>query len=266
MSKPFSKISGKPHSEPSEEVDDGRVAEATFEEIRTAQEELRQIVRAKTESRLEEVRKKREEAELLGKGRSTERIAVDSIDAGILEMRRGGVPDEIAALPLDHPVRIRWEKGYRQRRDGSWFRINVSDLEERRRVKFINRLKSRFSMTLVIALILVVPIGFSGYHKALVEVREKILATLDVKGIAPDDPWILREYGVVSQIKWLPTLKNILAEIEKLPKSISLFPDNPELGGYLGYITKHNKKFDPEEALDWDARMMRKSSQSYYHD
>ena len=266
MNQPLSEVSGRSQDKPTDEREEERVAEPTFKEIRTSEEEIRQGVRAKLERKLDGVRKQREKDALLGVGPPTDRIAIDAIKGVAMDTKRGDLPEEIAVLPAHHPTRIRWEKGYRQRKDGSWFRVSAPTVEERRRIRIVNELKSRFSMIFVLLVIILSPVAFSAYYNEWTEVREKIFTSLENKGIPQDDPWILREHGVVSQVKWLPTLYKILEEVEKLPKSLSLFPGNPEPGSYLNYITKHNKKFDPEEAMDWDSRMMRKSSQSFSHD
>lgn len=253
-------FSGSPPPAPSEE-DDGRITELSFKEIRRLEEEMRERAQKKSARELETIRKKREKDALLGKGPSTEQVSLDEIDPETVEERLGGMPEEIASLPADHPIRARWEKGFRERPDGTWHKIYVEKRELRRIEKVVHRVKARFVMLLVVFLAIVIPMGVHSYQKTLKALRKEIVTVLDSKGIAQDDPWILKQHGHIARIQWIPTLNTILVDVQEMPRSFSLFPDNPEPGSYLEHISTHNKPFDPEEAMDWDSRLLRKPPQ-----
>ncbi|MEO5339337.1 MAG: hypothetical protein H7837_02295 [Magnetococcus sp. MYC-9] len=228
-----------------------------MEEIEELEEELLEQKRAKTQKELEEIRKKKEEDELLGKTKKIEKVDLAQIrPAGVQNSKKGGLPEHIAALPKDHPVRVRWEKGYRQRADGSWAKTAAPVHRE-------SSLKAWIKFLVISGLILGGSIGamkgVDSYRDALQKKRDEVIDIITRKGYALDDPEVRSMYYEVVTTSYLPKLDQILDSLKKAPRKLQEpLVANPEAGSYVDYIKRHGLPFDEREAMEWQTRSMRK--------
>ncbi len=230
----------------------------SIEEIEELEEELHEQQRAKTQQELAEIRKKKEEDELLGKTKKVQKVDLSQIKpTGGKSSKKGGLPEHIASLPKDHPIRLRWEKGYRQRPDGSWAKTALPTAEERSSakewIKFV-------VVTLVIVLVAAgVMKGIDSYREALQKRRDEVVDIITKKGFSLDDPEVRSVYVEVTTTAWLPKLDKLLENLKRIPrKLLEPFIENPEQGSYVDYIKRHGKPFDEREAIEWQTRSMRK--------
>ncbi|MBF0585041.1 MAG: hypothetical protein HQL80_12525 [Magnetococcales bacterium] len=237
------------------EVDEGKIEELSFGEIRELEKELAEQQKAKTQQELEAVRKKKEEDELSGKKKEVQKVSISEVKSSAKASKRGGLPEHIAALPKDHPIRQRWEKGFRQRPDGSWVKAappmdTGRTLEEW--AKFLG-------LWLAVILLLVsIARGTKVYRDTLQQKREEVVDIITKKGLALDDPEIKATYMEAITTSWLPTLEKLLEAIRRVPRKFDMFPSNPEQGSYMEYIQRHGKQFDEREALEWQTRSLRR--------
>lgn len=238
-----------------QDKEDKKVKELSFDEIRALEQEFIELTRNKTKLELEEVRKQREEDELLGKTITIgEKIDLSEIETE-LSGKRGGLPEQLATLPEDHPLRARFEQGYRRRPDGSWYQfVERSAAEE-----ISTQLKQSASLLLPILIVLIVIVfGLQRYNTSLSNIRTEIKETILNKGLSFDDPIVQDKYKQSLVTNWIPKLNEILKEIEKIPRSYAAFPDNPEKGSYIDHITKHSLPFDEKDAKEWYTNNIRK--------
>ncbi|MEO5364120.1 MAG: hypothetical protein H7838_10930 [Magnetococcus sp. DMHC-8] len=233
----------------------------SIDEIAELEEELHEQQRAKTAQELEAIRKKKEEDELLGKTKKVQKVDLSQMQRpGTKQSKKGGLPEHIAALPKDHPIRLRWEKGYRQRPDGSWAKtalpIQESGGSAKEWIKFV-------VVTVVILLIAAgVMKGVDSYREALQKKRDEVIEIITKKGFSLDDPEVRAVYMDISTTAWLPKLEKALENLKRIPrKFVEQFVDNPEQGSYVDYIKRHGKPFDEREAIEWQTRSMRKPAE-----
>lgn len=253
-----SSVSRPSRQERSNTDEEEKIEELTFEEIRDSEEEMRKLARAKIERERKEIREKKEKDALLGRQREVEKISIDEIGTSVIKARKQGeLPEHIAALPKKHPIRVRWEKGYRQREDGSWHKTVIVPKKKKKRLTKRATEPLLFKGSIA-ALIIATFIGVEKYQEDLLDTREEILTILKEKRISLNDPWIREKYGDISKLRWLPSLEKILAEIRKRPRNFDIFPSNPEPGSYLEYIQRHDKPFDARDAMEWESRLLRK--------
>lgn len=232
---------------------DGKVEELSFEEIRKSDQELRQLARAKTQKELEDIRKRRQQQELAGKQKSTATVSLSEIKTD-MEDQQGGLPEHIAALAKDHPIRVRWEKGFRQRADGTWYKA-YQPIKKRK----TSHLKAFFFYWVPLILLAVgLLIGAKQYMEDVSKLRETIVDTVKKKGLALTDPRLREQYRRLFATNWIPDLERLLADIQKIPRNFDTFADNPEEGSYLEHIKRHNKVFNAREALEWHTKIIRK--------
>ncbi|MBF0461165.1 MAG: hypothetical protein HQL87_07200 [Magnetococcales bacterium] len=254
---------GKPavaaKSKPTQQAEEAPEEELpSIEEIEELEEELLEQKRAKTQQELEEIRKRKEEDELLGRVKKVQKVDLSQIKpAGTKDRKAGGLPEHIAALPKDHPIRKRWEKGYRQRPDGSWVK-SAAPVQEKGNavkewIKFV-------CVSLVIVLIAAgVMKGVDSYRDSLQKKRDEAVDIITKKGFSLDDQEVRATYIEIVTTSWLPRLEKLLENLKKIPRKIlEAFPENPEQGSYVDYIRRHGKPFDEREAIEWQTRSMRK--------
>lgn len=233
---------------------DGKIEELSFEELRQADEELKSLARAKTQKELATIRKKKEQLELSGKRKSTDKVSLDELQTDF-DGNEGGLPEHLAKLPQDHPLRIRWEKGYRQRSDGTWFRAYIPPPKPKD-----NKVLKTVLLYWVPIIMLAVGLlyGTKVYIKKLSDTRTNITETVKKKALAVDDPVIKAKLKKIWEINWLPDLEKLLKDIEKIPRNFDNFDDNSETGSYMEHIKRHNKAFNAREALEWHTKSIRK--------
>lgn len=256
--KPAVASTKKPTAPSDQPVDDGKIEELSFGEIRELEKELAEQQRAKTQQELEEVRKKREADELSGKPKEVQKVSISEVKSAPKATKRGGLPEHIAALPKDHPIRQRWEKGFRQRPDGSWVKAAPAMDTGRTLTEWIQFLGV---WLLVILVVVGITRGMKVYRDALKDKREEVVDVITKKGLALDDPAVKSIYMEAVTTSWLPTLEKLLESIRSIPRKFDMFPDNPETGSYMDYIQRHGKQFDEREALEWQTRELRKPKQ-----
>lgn len=235
---------------------DGKYDELDFSQMAEQDADLRKAARAKSEEELKKIRKKRELEELTGKKSSGDQVSLDQLQTE-MEGDKGGLPPHLAALPKDHPLRVRWEKGFRIRPDGTWY----APLELRR----ANRRKQMVKYALffwlpVILLGIGLVVGTTWYAERMASVREEIIDLTKKKSLDLKDPEIKGKMDLVRETTWLPDLRRLLEEFKKIPRNFSVFEDNPEPGSYIDYIKRHNLPFVQRDAVEWRTRIIRKPS------
>ena len=251
-SKPSKSKGGKEDND-----DEAKIEELSFEEIKALEEEFIQLTQGKVKKELDEIKKKREEDALLGRERKVEeQVSLSDIETAF-ESKKGGLPPHLAALPPEHPLRARFEQGYRRRPDGTWFKA-VEDPEARSK-----RGKTKKSSTLVFWIMTLLVLfamlaGMRSYNKALEAKRDQIIAIIKKKGLDLQNPKIKERYKLILVTKWIPDLDRLLREIQRMPRNYDIFPDNVEPGSYLDYIERHNLPFDEMDAQEWFTRSIRK--------
>ncbi|MBF0162096.1 MAG: hypothetical protein HQL88_07395 [Magnetococcales bacterium] len=230
----------------------------SIEEISELEEELLDQKRVKNQQELEAIRKKKEEDELLGKTKKVQKVDLSQIKpVGGKPSKQGGLPEHIAALPKDHPIRMRWEKGYRQRADGTWVKTAAA-IHDRG-----SSLRDWIKFVVVSGVLLAVAAGViwgvDSYRDILQRKRDEVIDVITRKGYALDDPEVRLLYYEVTTSTWLPRLEKILESLKKTPRKLfEPVVSNPEEGSYVDYIKRHGLPFDEREAIEWQTRSMRK--------
>lgn len=258
--KPAVASSKKPAAPSEQPVDDGKIEELSFGEIRELEKELAGQQQAKLQQGLEEVRKKKEADELSGKpSKEVQKVSISEVKSAPKTTKRGGLPEHIAALPKEHPIRQRWEKGFRQRPDGSWVKAAPAMDTGRTLEEWI-----KFLGVWLVAILVLVGLtrGLKVYRDTLKDKREEVVQVITQKGLALDDPAVKSLYREAVTTSWLPTLEKLLESIRNVPRNFDIFPDNPEDGSYMDHIERHGKQFDEREALEWQTREIRKPKQA----
>ena len=250
---------GKP-SKHSDETDEGKIEELSFEEIRALEQEFIELTQGKVKKDLEAVRKKREEDELLGRKRTVEKTDLSDIETAFTG-KKGGLPEHLANLPPEHPLRARFEQGFRRRPDGTWYKSGTT-LSSHGRKKSAPMKKAALYWLPLILVLMTFFVLARMYHKELEHKRATIIEIVKKKGLALNDPVIRRKYQLILITNWLPDLERLLREIERIPRNFDAFPDNPEVGSYIDYIKKHSKPFDEKDAQEWYTRSIRKPAWS----
>jgi hypothetical protein len=243
-----------------EKAEDAGVEELKFEQIRDQGQELKNIREAHAVEQLEKIKKQRltEKPKKVQKGKGDTRIDVEELVTET-EDRKGGMPEHIAALSATHPIRVRWEKGFRQREDGTWYKLTEDDLTQ----ESISMSEEKQTALLIIPLIvlgLLLVIGGNWYVDQISDTRKQIFKTVRQKEMKKNDPKTKAKLKRARDSSWLPELTGLLEEFKKVKSKFTSLSDNAEGGSYIKHIKKHNKKFDPEEAMRWRTRIIRKPS------
>ncbi|MBF0195035.1 MAG: hypothetical protein HQL71_10790 [Magnetococcales bacterium] len=239
--------------------EDGGIQELGFEQMKEMGNELKVLRESHAQEQIEKIQKLRAEAPQKEdkKGDADTRLDVSELVTET-EARKGGIPDHIAALPANHPIRIRWEKGFRQREDGTWYQISEDELHNDRGISEEKQRAFLIIPLIIIGIALV--IGGNWYASKLTDTRKDIINTVKLKGIK-DKPETKKLLKKAYRSQWLPELTGILKDFKKVKRSFDAFSDNQESGSYIQHIKKHNKKFDAEEAMQWRTRAIRKPTQ-----
>lgn len=185
----------------------------------------------------------------------------DTLPSAPLTSSKGELPGPIAALPEDHPARKQWEKEYRQQADGSWTKAdNAAGPSKKSRRKKREKMISQLVTILFLAAITLV--GTQIYRTALNEKRQIILRIIKQRGFEKDDPTVHALYVAASMTSWLPELDRLLELSRGLPfKTLESLPENPEKGSYIEYIQRYDLPFNEGEALEWQARSLRRPAE-----
>ncbi len=250
--KPIGSMSDARRDEPA----DGKVDELDFAQMAEQDAELRNKAREKSKKELEKIRKKRELEELTGKKHATEQVSLSELDTE-MEGDKGGLPAHLAALPQNHPLRIRWEKGFRIRPDGSWY-APLALRKKNRRKQILKNIIFYWIPIILIGIGLV--IGSQWYSTRMDSIRDEIKEVVKKKALDLKDPQVKDKYRRVQETTWLPDLEKLLKEFQTIPRNFNIFSDNPEPGSYVDYIKRHNLPFNQREALEWRTRIIRKPS------
>jgi len=240
------------------DTEEAGVAELSFDQMKEMGKELKRLREAHAKDQIEKIKKQQAEEpkKKKKKGEADTRIDVSELDTET-EARKGGMPEHIAALPENHPIRLRWEKGFRQREDGTWYQLSAEELQDH-----IGISKEKQQAFLLIPLILIgllMVIGGNWYEGRLAETRKDIVNTIKLKNVK-DKPETKEKLKKAFSSHWLPELTTLLKDFKKMKRNFDVFSDNEESGSYIQYIKKHNKKFDVDEAMEWRTRSIRKPS------
>ena len=239
------------------DAEEGKTEELSFEEIRALEQEFLELTQGKVKKDLEQVRKKREEDELLGRKTAVEKTDLSDIETAFTG-KKGGLPEHLANLPEDHPLRLRFEQGFRRRPDGTWFKSVLDDETQEGEAVSTKKKSALYFIVVSIILLVTVITSLKMYNKALEQKRTEILEVIKRKGFSLDDPVIRSKYQKILVTSWLPDLARLLREIERIPRNFDVFPDNPESGTYLDYIKKYKYQFNGMDAQEWYSRSIRK--------
>lgn len=239
------------------DADEWKIEELSFDEIRALEQEFIELTQGKAKQNLEAVRKKREEDELLGREvKQEEKTDLSEIETAFTG-KKGGLPEFLEKLPPEHPLRARFEQGYRRRPDGTWFR-STPDIEGRVHAKEAPFKKAAMFWIPVLLVLVTMLASLKVYNKALESRRAEVLEIIKKKGYPLTDPIVHGKYKLILVTNWLPDLDRLLGEIRRIPRSFAAFPDNPEQGSYIDYIRRHDLPFDETDAQEWYTKNIRK--------
>ena len=169
----------------------------------------------------------------------------------------GCLPDHILALPKEDPNRIAWERDYRQKDDGSWYKAAGTSHEEGGLTP--KQKKMRRELLIALGICLACVMAIDSYRNALQDVRDEIVSSMRDKGYSMRDPGAKAIYREAKMTLWLPSLKRMLVSMKGTPRKrteIELV-GNPEEGSYIDYIQRHGYPFDERDALEWQSRSSR---------
>lgn len=248
---------GEKHPTPKGSQPEVGVEVPTHDQLQALHEELIQQDQLAVQTKLEEVRQKREQELQKGKPKKIEKINIEDLKFA-KEERRGGLPERIRKLPKDHPVRVLYERGFKQK----------SERFKRRNIHGNDSLVLKEALIEIskIVLWLLLILGVAGgiyrgtqkYKTDTEDTRQKILLIIKEKNYSPDHPKVSKAFKELYWSNWLPDLKKLLAFINSLNVNFEVFDGNPEPGSYTEYIKRHNKPFNQSEAMEWYAREIRK--------
>ncbi|MBF0444215.1 MAG: hypothetical protein HQL68_01395 [Magnetococcales bacterium] len=241
-----------------EDAEEVVVEEFDFAQMKEMGNELKGLREAHAKEQLEKIKKQKAEEpkKKKKKDEADSRIDVSELETET-EARKGGLPEHIAALPKTHPIRIRWEKGFRQREDGTWYQLSEDELQDH--IGISEEKQRAFLLIPLIVIGILMVIGGNWYESRLTETRKEIIDTIKLKNIK-DRPETKEKLKKAYKSHWLPELTALLEEFKKVKRNFDVFSDNEESGSYIQYIKKHNKQFDADEAMQWRTRIIRKPS------
>ena len=252
------KKSGNKAQEPGKSEDSG-VDELNFDQMKEESKELKKLREDHSREQLKKIKQmKLTENPKKNNKKGDTRINLKDITTET-EERKGGMPDHIAALPETHAIRVRWEKGFRQRADGTWY-YHIDDGLSGGKGLSENQ-KHALLLIPLILIGLVMVLGGNWYADELHETKKQIFKTVKHKELHKNDPATKRKLIIARDSKWLPELSGILTEFKQAKDTYTSFGDNSEDGSYVEYIRKNNKKFNSVEAMEWRIRVIRKPSQ-----
>ncbi|MBF0613603.1 MAG: hypothetical protein G8237_00615 [Magnetococcales bacterium] len=230
------------------------------EQLGLLQDQLRQEEEIVLAGKLEEVRKKREQELQRGKSKPIEKINVTELKFA-REEKKAGLPENIRRLPKDHPVRVMYEKGFKQK----GLRVPDRHIDySGDRLTFWDAMRSIAKplgiLMIVGGVIAGLYYGGKSYQAGAEDTRSLIMTVIKNKNYRPDHPTIAKEFKALYWSNWLPDLYRLLDLVQGLGMNDEHLESNPEAGSYLEYIKRHNLPFDQTEAMEWYSREMRKSS------
>ncbi|GAB0056767.1 hypothetical protein SIID45300_01079 [Candidatus Magnetaquicoccaceae bacterium FCR-1] len=208
--------------------------------------------------KLEQQRKKREQELQRGKPKTIEKVNVEDLKF-TREERKVELPERIRKLPKDHPVRLMYEKGFKEkgiRLPGSSYNVNADDT-----LDIKDTIQTVVKPALVIVVIILIFFGLwkgaQNYQSGAAETRQEIMALLREKQYTPDHPRLKKEFRELYWSNWLPDLQKLLRMIQSMGINPDALTANPEAGSYLEYIKRHNLPFNQTDALEWYSREIR---------
>ena len=235
-----------------------KIGELSAEDQKKIASEMIELATSGAKKQLKEIQKKKELKELSGKNTKVDQVDIDTIET-VMEAKKGGLPDYMAALPPNHKIRLLWEEGYRAKPDGTLYKaVDLDESQSAEQDSSANNKSRMFFWGTIIVLEIIILFGCIVYNKRLVSIRQEIVKVVEKKGIPENDPTIVESYKKMHHINWLPDLADLLAAINRAPYNFSRFSDNPEPGSYLEYIKRHDKVLDAQEAMLWRAQVIRK--------
>lgn len=246
-----------------EEEKEPVLEEFTFEQMKAMGGELKDLTEAAAREQIKKIQEQKElEAQLEAEGKTKkkkkdkdDRINLSEIKTET-EKRKGGLPDHIKALPPEHPIRQRWEKGFKQREDGTW--VKSAELLEHEDALAKEEKQRKMLIIPLLAMGIAIVVAGSWYSSQLSDTRKQIVSTIKSKGLSVQKPEVKEKVNRAYKTRWLPELDGLLEEFKQTRRSLAHFEDNQEKGSYMQHIKNSGKKFDPQEALEWRTREIRK--------
>ncbi|HIJ84419.1 MAG TPA: hypothetical protein HPQ00_09475, partial [Magnetococcales bacterium] len=177
----------------------------------------------------------------------------------VIEEKKAGLPDRIKKLPKNHPERVLYEKGYKEREHKEWVEASKRRRQAVRRV-------DKLLIAEVFVFVLAVGSLYYGILKYVDKVdytRGEIIKVLKHKQYSLRDPKISDDFQYLHMVNWLPRLNDLFVKAKSLEFNYDTLDDNPEEGTYLDYIRRHKKPFDEREAMAWRIREVRKPKSAH---
>lgn len=161
------------------------------------------------------------------------------------------LPERIRKLPKDDPERMRFEKGWKERkkRDSSDAEISYSFSSS----PLFASLGGLVMAGVIAFLGYTAYVAHQNYMAEIYSMRATIRSTVLRKGYEPYDPLVFSTVMRAENSNWLPTLEEILKEVSGMRPRLAVewSAANPQSGSYLSYINKRNLPFDETEAMRW---------------
>jgi hypothetical protein len=212
------KTKQKPGQQPKdlEKKKDPKRAELTFDEMRDQGKELKEIHEGSVRKKLIKIRELRSKKKSKKKKNKDDLINLNDITTET-EARKGGMPEHIAQLPEDHPIRTRWEHGFQERDDGSWKPSLTPTLSDNQKKLLL----------LAITTLLFVGIIIAGmwYDNKVSKTRDEIVSKIATK-FKKSDPEAVKLIDEVYGTIWLPRLHKIKSDVSKIKPYTSILGES----------------------------------------
>jgi hypothetical protein len=249
---PKLKKSDKQSTEGENKAEDPRGQELSFDQIKKQSEELKKLLDDDARIQREEILKKREEEDKSPKEKKKkeskkkktkknkkdkdDRIDLKDIQTEV-EVRKGGLPEHIKKLPENHPLRVKWEKGYQERKDGAWEAGPDADNSA-----FMKRSMKQgvvYGSTILITAFAIF-LCYHWYWNNIEKTRNEIFNTIgyDIKLKNNKKVVVLKKRA--QETEWLPKILAILQEVNKIKASYNSKPEKLEKSKKTPRISKES--------------------------
>ncbi|MGN7612311.1 hypothetical protein ACQZV8_09525 [Magnetococcales bacterium HHB-1] len=175
-----------------------------------------------------------------------------------LKLKPGEIPQRILNLPEDDPERQRFIRGWQeeQLRHGIDPEYEQRSIFQRIKDRLIQSSRTEKRYLLIIMLYLVGITLIHVYFSQLSDFRKEVAEAVESRGYTLSEGEGLEIVEKISSTFWYPDLNDAMNMVERLPRRAS---ENNKIyeNSYIDYITKYNKHFDIEEALQWQSRSYR---------
>ncbi len=191
--------------------EEASIAELTFDDMKQQGMELKELREKHAKEQREKIKQQKltETPKKKKKGDKDDRIDIKDIETEV-EARKGGMPEHIAALPKTHPIRTRWEKGFRQREDGTWYKLSKDEMLTDENIRLSEEKQTALLILPLIVLGLLLVIGGNWYVEEVQDTRKAIFKTVRSKELPKNDPETKKKLKRARDSSWLPELQSLL--------------------------------------------------------